>query len=89
MIKGFLNLLVFFSFAIGFSQSNQLWQGYFSFNQITDLSESPEKIYASSENSFFSKSLVTNDITTTTSVDGLKAETISALYHSNIVKKNQ
>ena len=87
MIKGFLNLLVFFSFAIGFSQSNQLWQGYFSFNQITDLSESPEKIYASSENSFFSKSLVTNDITTTTSVDGLKAETISALYHSNIVNK--
>lgn len=71
----------------GFSQSNQLWQGYFSFNQITDMSASDTALYASSENAFFSKNSTTNDITTTTTVDGLKAETITALYHSNSVNK--
>ncbi|MEC4004272.1 two-component regulator propeller domain-containing protein [Flavobacterium sp. SUN052] len=87
MRKIFLTLLLFFSLAVGFAQSNQLWKGYFSFSQITDLSESSQNIYASSENAFFSKNLSTNDIKTTTSVDGLKAETITSLYHSDTVNK--
>jgi ligand-binding sensor domain-containing protein len=83
MLKRILNIIVLFSFVFGFSQSNQLWQGYFSYNQITDVSESSKDIYASSQNAFFSKNFNANDIKTTTSVDGLKAETITALYHSD------
>ena len=87
MLKRISHLLVLFGFAFGFAQNNPKWQGYFSFNQITDISESTQNIYASSENAFFSKNLTTNDIKTTTSIDGLKAETITAFYHSDSVNK--
>lgn len=87
MLKRISFLLVLLSFAFGFAQNNPKWQGYFSFNQITDISESSQNIFASSENAFFSKNLNTNDIKTTTSVDGLKAETITAFYHSDTVNK--
>lgn len=81
MFKQFFIIAVF-SFSIGFSQNNQLWKGYFSFNQVTDISESPTAIVASSENAIFSKNIVSNDIKTTTTVDGLKAVSISAIYYS-------
>ena len=80
----FIILLIY---GVGFSQNNQLWQGYFSFNQITDISQSATTLFASSENAFFSKNSTTNDIKTTTAIEGLKAETISALYHSESVNK--
>ncbi len=79
-------ILALFSFSIGFSQSNQLWKGYFSFNQVTAISESPTAVVASSENAIFSKNLNTNDIKTTTTVDGLKAVSITALYYSPTTK---
>lgn len=86
MFKRFLLFLILV-FAKGFSQNNQLWQGYFSFNQITDVAESNQKVYASCENTFFSKNLSTNDLKATTSVDGLEAETITTIYHSDNFKK--
>ncbi|WP_395060963.1 T9SS type A sorting domain-containing protein [Flavobacterium sp.] len=87
MFKRILNIIVLFSFSIVLSQNNQLWKGYFSYNQITDISESSNAVFASSENAFFSKNSLTNDLKTTTSVDGLKAETITALYHSETFNK--
>ncbi len=79
-------ILALFSFSIGFSQNNQLWKGYFSFNQVTAISESPTAVIVSSENAIFSKNLNTNDIKTTTTVDGLKAVSITALYYSPTTK---
>jgi hypothetical protein len=87
MSKKFLIFIILLIYGVGFSQNNQLWQGYFSFNQITDISQSATTLYASSENAFFSKNSTTNDIKTTTAIEGLKAETISALYHSESVNK--
>jgi len=87
MLKRILTVLTLFYFAFGFSQNNQSWQGYFSYNQITDVSESSQRIFASCENTFFSKNLSTNDLKTTTSIDGLKAETITSIYHSDNFNK--
>jgi len=87
MFKRILIVLVLLCFAFGFSQNNQSWQGYFSYNQITDVSESSQRIYASCENTFFSKNLATNDLKTTTSIDGLEAETITSIYHSDNFNK--
>ena len=78
-----LFFLILLSYSFSFSQSNQLWKGYFSFNQVTDISESPTSIVASSENAVFAKNIITNDIKTTTTVDGLKAVSISAIYYSS------
>lgn len=64
------------------AQNNQLWGSYFSYNHITDLSQTTTTLYASSENAFFSKNLSSGDLATFNSIDGLKAEEISALYRS-------
>ena len=66
-----------------FSQNNLLWQGYFSYFQITGLAETTNSVIASSENALFTKNLNTNELKTINSIDGLKAESISALYKSN------
>lgn len=78
--------LLYFLFLIvvqmGFSQNNLSWQGYFSYNEIKDLSESPAAVFAASENALFSKNTVTHLIKTTNTVDGLSGQTISSLYYS-------
>ena len=86
MKKCFFYLLLL-SFQVGFSQQNQLWKGYFSYNEIKDLSESPTRIFAASENALFSKNLSTNDIKTTNTINGLSGQTITALYHSDTFNK--
>ncbi|MBG6109232.1 hypothetical protein H4V97_001824 [Flavobacterium sp. CG_23.5] len=72
---------------LGFSQNNLLWQGYFSYNEITDLSESSSTIYAASENALFSKNTTTSQIKTTNTIDGLSGQTISSLYYSEAFNK--
>ena len=82
----FFLFLLFFS-QIGFAQQNQNWKGYFSYNQINDISESLNKVYTAAENALFTKNLTSNDIQTINTVDGLSGQTISALYHSDIFNK--
>ena len=87
MQKRLSYLLFLFVVQITFAQSNLSWQGYFSYTQIKAVSESPKAIYAASENALFSKDNSTNIIKTTTTVDGLAGETITALYYSPAFNK--
>lgn len=82
----FFWLFIFFS-QIGFAQQNQNWKGYFSYNQINDISESSNKVYTAAENALFIKNLTSNDIQSINTVDGLSGQTISALYHSDTFNK--
>ena len=82
MQKRLLYLFFLFVLHISFAQTNLSWQGYFSYTQIKDVSESPTAIFAASENALFSKNLNTSIIKTMTTVDGLSGETITALYYS-------
>ena len=86
-MKKYFLLFLIFIFQIGFSQQNQNWKGYFSYNQIKDVSESTTRIYAAAENALFSKNLNTNEVKTTNTIDGLSGQTISALYHSDTFNK--
>jgi hypothetical protein len=85
------NLIFYLSFLLfiqlGFAQEKQLWQGYFSFNEIKGLTESSNTVFAASENALFSKNLDTNLIKTTNTIDGLSGQTISAIYHSKKLNK--
>lgn len=72
---------------IGFTQNNFLWQGYFSYNNIRDLSESTTTIFAASENALFSKNINTSQLKTTNTIDGLSGETITSLYYSPVSNK--
>lgn len=81
MMKKCLFFLLLFTVAAT-AQDNQQWQGYFSYNRITDLSNTAATLYASSEMAFFSKGFNQDDLRTVNSVNGLKADEITALYHS-------
>ena len=87
MKRSFLYVLFLVLFQFSFAQNKLSWQSYFSFNEIKDLSEAPTTVFAASENALFSKNTATNTIKTTTTVDGLSGQTISALYHSEGFKK--
>ena len=84
--KGLYFLLIFF-IQNSFAQSNLLWQGYFSYNEIKDVSVSAAVVFAASENALFSKNAVTNVIKTTNTIDGLSGQTISSIYHSATFNK--
>lgn len=79
----FLALISFLTVPMSFGQKNQPWKGYFSYNDIKDISQSPTQFFAASENALFSRSNTTNEIKTTTIVDGLSGQTISTIYHSH------
>jgi len=64
------------------SQNNSSWKGYFSYTDIRDLSESPTRFFAASENALFVRNLATNTMKTINTIDGLSGQTITALYHS-------
>jgi ligand-binding sensor domain-containing protein len=87
MKKNIFALLILLAFSTVFSQSQQLWKGYFSYNEIKDLSESPDKIYVASENALFTKNNLSGEIKTYNTIDGLSGQTISAMYHSETFKK--
>lgn len=87
MKKRFLCFVFLITIQLGFAQNNFLWQGYFSYNNIRDLSESPTAIFAASENALFSKNSTTNLIKTTNTIDGLSGETITSIYYSAVSNK--
>ena len=87
MKNRFLYFILLLNMHLGFAQSNTLWQGYFSFSEIKDLSESPTTIFAASENALISRNNSSNQIKTTTTVDGLSGQTISSIYYSTITNK--
>ena len=91
-INNFVMKTIFFFgfcllFQFSFSQPFQNWEGYFSYNQIKDISESNSKIYAAAENAIFTKDFSSNNINTINTLNGLSGQTISALYHSDSYNK--
>lgn len=87
MKKSFLYILFLIILQNSFSQSKLSWQGYFSYNDIKDISVAGTAIVAASENALFSKNPLTNSIKTTTTIDGLSGQTISSIYYSEVSKK--
>ncbi|MFC6098467.1 T9SS type A sorting domain-containing protein [Flavobacterium qiangtangense] len=73
---------------IAFAQNrNQLWKGYFSYNEVNDLTESPTRITASTQKALFSKHLNTNELKTITTIDGLSGQDITSIYYSQNFNK--
>ncbi len=81
-MKNFFRLTVLLMFSFTGVSQNLLWKGYFSYNEVRDLSESENRLFAACETALFSKNRSTNEIKTFNTVDGLSGETISTIYHS-------
>lgn len=82
-MKNLFLLLTTFCFLLGFGQENLQWKGYFSFNQVKDLSESSNRVFVAAENAIFTKNFATGEVRTSTTLQGLSGETITAMYHSD------
>lgn len=88
MIKRILSLVLFLIIQMSFGQTNLSWRGYFSYNEIKDMSSSSDAIFVASENALFSVNSINNQIKTTNTVDGLSGQTISSLYYSSQFNKS-
>ena len=74
-------LLLLFSM-ISYSQTNQLWKGYYSYNEIIDISQGNNKVVTATENALFSKNIISGELNIKNSIDGFKPETITSVYYS-------
>ncbi len=83
-------LIVFLSFLIAqniASQTSQLWKGYFSYNDIGDLSEGTNTVFAAAQNALITQNVASGEVKTINTIDGLSGEFITAIYHSINQKK--
>ncbi|MDO7172267.1 ABC transporter substrate-binding protein [Mariniflexile sp. AS56] len=83
MIKKLVVLLIcltpLFQFAQDFSA---LWKGHFSYNNIKQVTQGNNRIYAAAENAVFSIDVLSNEIKELNTINGLSGETISTIYYS-------
>ena len=87
MKKTALISILFFSCFVLAQQPNQLWKGYFSYNEIVDVEGATAKVFAATQNSVFSKTLASSELSIYNSITGFKPESITAIHHSNIFNK--
>ena len=80
-------LLTCFLFCSLLFGQNEQWASYFSYNNVQDMTQSSTRVFSAAEVAMFSKSLISNELRTITSVDGLKAETITAIHYSSTYNK--
>ena len=83
-------LLVFFSLFIlqnSTSQNSQVWKGYFSYNDIRDLSEGTNTVFAAAQNALFTLNTTSGELKTLNTIDGLSGEFITAMHHSISLNK--
>ena len=68
-------------------QSNQLWKGYFSYNEIVDVESASDAVFAATQNAVFSKAIASSDLKIFNSINGLKPESITTIHHSQTTNK--
>ncbi|MEP3837246.1 MAG: two-component regulator propeller domain-containing protein [Algibacter sp.] len=84
-MRKILFILFCFSPFIQFAQDySALWEGHFSYYNITQVVKGNNKIYAASGNAVFTVDVQTNNIEELTTVNGLSGETISTIYYSEL-----
>lgn len=69
------------------AQENTSWGSYFSYNNIVDMTQSGSRVYAGGESAMFYQNVINGELKTITSVDGLKAEGITAIHYSSTYNK--
>lgn len=87
MKKYNIAFLFLLTIQLALSQNSLLWKGYFSYNEIKDLSQSNDKLVVASENAIFFKNSISGEVKTINTIDGLSGQTISSIYYSQNFKK--
>ncbi len=85
MKKAFL--IFFFTQFFFAQQNNQLWKGYFSYNEIVDIESTPNALFAATENAVFKQEVASANLNIFNSISGLKPDVISTLHISETTNK--
>ncbi|MFP5439203.1 MAG: two-component regulator propeller domain-containing protein [Bacteroidia bacterium] len=80
------SLFLLLACCFGFAQNTQ-WGSYFSYTNVVDMAQTGNRVYAASEAAVFSQSASSGELKTITSVDGLKADGISAIHYSTATNR--
>ncbi|EDP71059.1 hypothetical protein FBALC1_01207 [Flavobacteriales bacterium ALC-1] len=70
------------SFSCYSQEVSSLWQGHFSYNNIVDVVSGENKIYAAAENTIFEYDVLTTELNTISTVEGLSGGQITTIYYS-------
>lgn len=87
MKKSFYIAIFFLTQLLFAQQNNQMWKGYFSYNEIVDVESASGKVFAATQNGIFSKTIASSDLTIYNSVTGFKPESITTIHHSDAFNK--
>lgn len=83
MIKQITTVFLFFcAFSSHAQDFSALWQGYFSYHNIKDVTIGNNKVYGASENAIFTYDLSSKDMETITTIEGLTGQTITTIAYS-------
>ena len=81
-------LLIFFISHLFFAQqNNQLWKGYFSYNEIVDVESATGKVFAATQNALFSETIASSELNIYNSITGFKSDVITSIHHSDVSNK--
>ncbi|MEO1031261.1 MAG: two-component regulator propeller domain-containing protein [Bacteroidota bacterium] len=81
--KVLLLSLAFSFFLKGYAQDfSALWQAHYSYNDIVDVVNGNNKIYAAAQNAIFEYDSLSGELKTITTVEGLSGEQITTIYYS-------
>ena len=59
------------------------WEGHFSYNNIKSITKGDGLIYTASENAIFTYDVLTSELETITTIEGLSGEYITTIHYSN------
>ena len=77
--KKYLVLVLQFFALFSFSQT---WEGYFSYLNTSEVVYANGKIYASADNAIFSYDILSQDLETIPTIEGLSGDFISTFHYS-------
>ncbi|MFL0353238.1 two-component regulator propeller domain-containing protein [Xanthomarina sp. GH4-25] len=78
----FLLFVIFSSLSTIAQDYSALWKGYFSYLNVKDVSKGNDKIYVAAENAIYTYDLITAEMETITTINGLSGEEISTIHYS-------
>ncbi len=81
-------LFIFFISQLFFAQqNNQLWKGYFSYNEIVDVESATGKVFAATQNALFSETITSSELNIYNSITSFKSDVVTSIHHSDASNK--
>ena len=86
-MKFYYSLFFFLISIIAVSQNNQLWKGYYSYQETTAVEKDDQHLYFATDNAVFAYNEYTKETEIFNTINGLKIDEINTLGYSNDYKK--